>query len=155
MTLNEGLTTIGQDCFDKSHYLIGSITIPSTVTSLGGSAFTQLPNLQEITFAATDLSDYRGSLSNNTEPITGIQKVTFADGTKEIPAKTCNYLYQLKTVVFPDTVEVINANAFSNCKALESIELPENAALKEIQDNAFTNANIKSITIPKLSRALL
>ena len=148
VTLNEGLTTIGQDCFDKSHYLSGSITIPSTVTSLGGSAFTQLPNLKEITFAATDLSDYRGSLSNNTEPITGIQKVTFADGTKEIPAKTCNYLYQLKTVVFPDTVEVINANAFSQCKALESIELPENAALKEIQNNAFTNANIKSITIP-------
>ena len=147
VTLNEGITIIGQDCFDKSHNLSGSIVIPSTVQSMGAAAFTQLPNLKEMTFAANDLSGY-GYISNSTLPITGIQKVTFAEGTKELPNNLCQQLEQLKTVIVPESLEKLNKGVFGGCKSLEYISLTKNTALTEIGDSVFSSSSLKSIIIP-------
>lgn len=53
----------------------------------------------------------------------------------------------LKSVIVPDSIEVIGDRAFSNCSQLTNISLPE--GLKEIKQFAFSyDVNLKSINLP-------
>lgn len=52
----------------------------------------------------------------------------------------------IKSVVLPNTLEMIGYDAFLNCTSLESITLSENT--KMIGKQAFANTNITSILIP-------
>lgn len=60
------------------------------------------------------------------------------------PFENC---YYLKTIVIPDTVQVIGSGAFEGCEALENIDLPK--SIKSIGGYAFKRCvSLKSITIP-------
>ncbi|MDO5381875.1 MAG: leucine-rich repeat domain-containing protein [Eubacteriales bacterium] len=59
-----------------------------------------------------------------------------------IPEELFSNRDDIVSVVLPEGVEVVSANAFENCKRLEKIEFP--STLKRIENEAFLNCyNLK------------
>ena len=52
-------------------------------------------------------------------------------------------------VKIPSSIKKIAPYAFSDCKYLKFVDLPENSSLEIIGNNSFSNTEILSITIPK------
>ena len=148
VTIPEGVTYIGWDCFDKSYNLSGTMVIPASVKTLGTAAFSQLPTLTGIEFKATDLTNYHSLRSNTNPPSTGIQTVTFAEGTTAIPANLCASLDRLETVNVPESLTDIGVSAFSGCTSLNTFTLTEKTKLTKINAGAFSNTQLTEIIIP-------
>ena len=75
------------------------IILPSTITSIGASAFSDCDNLKKI---------------NIPEGVTTIENMTFYKCTS------------LEEIVFPDSLEKIGDSVFRGCTNLKSITIPEN-----------------------------
>lgn len=66
--------------------------------------------------------------------------------------KSCE---NLKNIIWPDSLEVVPAGFFWNCKSITSIQqlhLP--TTVNEIQENAFCGSGLKEITIPEHVRTI-
>ena len=101
--------------------LIKYIYIPSTVTTLETSLFSNCTNLSS---------------------------VTIPDGVTSIPQFCFSNCYNLTSVAIPDSVTSIGLSAFQNCYNLSSITIPE--SVTSIGSQAFQNCyNLSSITIPE------
>ncbi|MBQ8827647.1 MAG: leucine-rich repeat protein [Clostridia bacterium] len=97
-----------------------TITIPSTVKTIGDSAFYYATNLKEI---------------------------NIEDGIKEIGEKAFYGCTSLTSVKLPSTLEKVSNYMFYGCAALEEIELPD--SVKEIGDYAFYNClSLETINYP-------
>lgn len=57
-----------------------------------------------------------------------------------------SYNTTLKEIILPENASIIGAAAFSNCRALEKIELPY--TLTAIEAGSFSNTAIKNLTLP-------
>lgn len=78
--------------------------------------------------------------------ISGIKHYVIKAGTKIISEKAFRSLYDLESIVLPDSVEIIEKCAFLNCNSLESINLP--ASLKLMGEIPFNGCDkIKEISI--------
>ena len=70
-----------------------------------------------------------------------------AGGLKKIGFGAFSRCKQLKTVSLPDSIEKIEDSAFSNCKQLKTVSLPD--SIEEIGDEAFEDcSNLYRINIP-------
>lgn len=124
VTLNEGLETIGAKAFAHTSQLT-SINIPSTVTSIGDSAF-YYSAIGSITFAARNGKElvFGASLFDGCSSLT---KVELPEGLVSIPARTFYNNSALTSVTIPTTVRNDNAEraigqfAFYNCAKLSEV----------------------------------
>ena len=121
INLHEGLTTINQRAFQNCK--LSSVTIPSTITSIGGSAFVGNP-LTEVTWLPADCSIGTGESAPFYSTSSQITKFTFGDQVEVIPAYICKNMSLLDTVVLPASVRSLGQYAFMNCTSLKSINLP-------------------------------
>lgn len=119
VTLHEGLTNIGGFAFGNCKNL-ENIEIPSTVIQLGERAFEKNINLKAVTFH---------------EGLQNIRQFAFSG---------CS---TIKSIQLPNSVTSIEKYAFSTCTSLSDVTLPQN--LTEINNYTFYNCPIDSITIPK------
>ena len=103
------VSAIGSEAFKGVKTLRGDLEIPSTVKSIGASAF-----------AETNISHLKLG-----EGIFIIEEDTF---------NGCRYLQD--TLTIPKSVDVISERAFANCEKLSAVILPEN--LQVINDEAFS-----------------
>ena len=118
IVLQNGFTSIDDEAF-KDCTNLESITIPSTVRSIGYSAFDSCK----------------------------LTKVTIPDGVRKINIKTFFRCTALKSVTIPDSVTEIDQKAFEGCEALPSITLPPN--LTKILNQVFYKCySLKTVTIP-------
>ena len=119
--LPEGLITLGQRAF--YHCNLTSITVPSTVTSVGNGAFKENPTTSVIwkpvtcTVGSGDSAPFYSTSSK-------ITSFTFADGVQLVPAYICKNMSKLDTIVLPPSVNRLGQNAFTYCTSLKSINLP-------------------------------
>lgn len=116
ITLNNKLKHIGEACFMNNN--ISNINLPNTLIDL-------LP----YTF-------YHSSLQN----------ITIPEGITHIGNKCFENCNNLTKVIFPDSLLIIDNNAFKNC-IIKDMFLPEN--LKVIGDLSFSGNLIKYIYIPE------
>lgn len=144
--LPEGLLSIGQEAFASVGFggktetqatEYGSLTIPSTVTSIGYRAFLGCPYLQEIIFTSgvTEKVELGEAVFRECG---SLKKVTMSDAVKEIPGAAFWKCDALTEVVCSDKLVSIGNNAFSYCKALKTIQLP--VGLQSIGQEAFSYA---------------
>ncbi len=162
-----GVKTIGKGAFWRTN--ISGLYVPSTVTSIEGSAFEACTNLQWAEFDELD-----GVLSLGVEAFCGcsmLEEVNLPDGVITIPdscfkdsgltyvripntvtkIEECAFMRtRLNLVEIPDNVLQIGSEAFKNCELLEEVEFTENSKLTSIFNNAFENdINLFAFSIPK------
>ncbi len=94
----------------------GSYTVPSTVTTIGKTAFGGCTNLRSI---------------------------TIPDSVSHIEDGAFNGCTNLRSITIPDSVSHIGKKAFEGCESLKTIRLPSSVTSME---NAFENSGFTSVT---------
>ena len=136
------VTAIANNAF-KGCNAITEITVPATVTELGHSVFANTPNLQNVTLECPV-----DTLPRNTfDGATGLKAATLPETVKKIgyaAYRNCGLI----DYAVPASVEVIDANAFANCKSLLNLEL--SPSITVINGGLLQNSTaIASIHIPE------
>ena len=130
ITLSNGVTNIEGSVFEGCIGLT-SINLPSGITDIGGMVFDRCPNLLNINIIEdnSEYSSVDGVLYNK-------------DKTTLISCPV-----NKTSVTILDSVEIIESNAFKNCRNLTDITIPN--SVTKIEKYAFENcSNLISITIP-------
>ena len=121
VNLHEGITTIGLRAFYNCK--LDTIVIPSTVTSIGNSAFKNNPTKSIVwkpkscSIGTEDNAPFYSTSSQ-------VTSFVFGDSVQVIPAYLCKNMSQLETIVLPPSVNSLGQYAFMNCTNLKSINLP-------------------------------
>ena len=122
---------IEYDAFSDCRNLI-SVTIPNTVTSIGGSAFEGCSNLTSVTIPNSVISIQSSAFDG----CSSLTSVIIPSSVKRIEAFTFNGCSKLRDVIIPNSVTYIGPCAFRNC-GLRTIAIPN--SVKEIESSAFEN----------------
>ncbi len=155
------ITSIPDSMFSGRAQLT-TVTLPSTVTSIGSKAFYNCSKLSAINLSeCTNLEAIGGSAFYNCAGLTsidfskltklssvssaaflgcsGLQSVDLSKCTKltAIPSSMFSGCSQLTTVTLPSTVTGIGGSAFNSCTKLSKVNLSECAKLQTIDSNAF------------------
>ena len=130
------VTSIGEYAFGyaKTAFSSISVTIPNTITSIGGGAFQESLGLKAVYI--TDLEAWC--------------KICFG-GDESNPLQYAHHLYlngiEIKDLVIPNSVTSVNSCAFWGCSGLTSVTIPNN--ITTIGSLAFYGcSSLTSITIP-------
>ncbi len=151
--------------FEEYASMLTAVCVESGVTSLGDYAFTNLYNLESISFPA-DLEhlgkdSLKGTAWLNNQPdglvcvgsvaycfkggVAG--DVTIPEGVRVIGDKLFDGCTGLTSVTFPSTVHTIGVWAFRNCTSLTSLSIPQ--SVTTIKDSAFSGCTgLTSVTLP-------
>ena len=147
-----------------STILITSVIIGEGVTHIGDMAFAGLPELQHITIPASVSSiggnalvkldlDCCGDVSNLTSITVAAANANYSseDGVLFNKNKTTLILYprdkQQNAYTIPNSVTTIEKRAFYRCKNLTSVIIPN--SVTSIEDSTFFDCmNLTSVTIP-------
>ena len=118
-----------------------SITIPESVTSIGGDAFLNTPwynNLKDgIVILGKVLYKYKGEMPTSTS-------IDIEKGIVSISAQAFDGCRNLISIYIPETVTSIGSSAFHSCSSLASITIPN--SITSIGDNAFSEcSSLKSV----------
>lgn len=119
-----------------------SITIPASITSIGGSAFKGCTSLTSVKF--------EGNITrfNNGATFSGCTSLTTVDfgNTTTVCNSMFNGCTALTSITLPSGITTIENQAFLSCSNLTSITL--NEGLKSIGSRAFEGTALTSITVP-------
>lgn len=115
--LPQGLTSIGASAFSSSD-IEGEMTFPSTLQSIGNSAF------------------YRSKL----------KAAYMQDGITSIGSSAFSTCYYLENVSYPATAEEIPSYCFEECINLRTFKIPE--GIVKINSQAFENAEVFNPRFP-------
>ena len=132
-----------------------SYTIPSSVTSIGNSAFKDCSSLASITIPAsvTNISDYLFDVCSNLTSIVVPDSVT---SIGDFALRGCS---SLASITIPASVTSIGDSAFRGCSSLASITIP--ASVTNISNLAFytcsslANVYMEATTPPTLGGSLV
>ena len=142
VTFGEGITRIPSYLFYKSG--LETITIPETVTTIGGGALRRCTNLTEINLPDS-LTTIEGSYAFSENP--KLTEITLPQNLETIGERAFSNCTALKTMTIPGGVTTIGTNVFYSCTSLESVVL--SSGVREIPGNTFAECTkMKSITIP-------
>ena len=154
------LVRIGDAAFYYCKGLL-SVEIPSTVTSMGSSAFSGC-GLKSVILPPTKISYYGpafygcDSLVIATTPSVkdifsscrNLRTIIVPEGVTKIEGGAFYQLTSMTKIILPSTLTSIGTQAFYNCTALDSITIPE--GVTSIEDGAFWECNkMKSVRLPK------
>lgn len=144
VTLNEGLETIGNGAFNMCYNALVSITLPSTLKTLGYEVFQNCNKLKEITIP-NGVTSIGHSLFQD---CTSLERVQLPATMASIPSEMFYNCYALRSINIPSTVNSIGESAFRNCDALTSVTIPE--GVETLGNYAFFNCdNLLSVSIPE------
>jgi hypothetical protein len=132
---------IDSDCSYLANYAffgcgMQSITIPSSVITLGNGTFYNCENLKNVTINSTTILNFLDYLFYN---CSSLESVTFPSKLISIGRYTFSGCYKLKSIVLPEKVELIEEFAFSRCRNLESITIGK--VLTSVEVSAFQNCS--------------
>lgn len=147
LTLNEGLESIGGSAFNNCD-IIGTVTIPSTITSLV-AAFSGNAKITKIIYKAPEIEGVYGRPMFGT--LAGLKEIEIGNNVKTIPQYFAQNSKTLETVNLPQGLMSIGGNAFSGCvKLTGDIVIPQ--GVTEIGDAAFsgcTGITANNLTLPQ------
>lgn len=139
------VTHIGDQAFRET--ALTSVTIPTTVETMGEEVFSGCKALTTATFnAAIDIP------KKTFYQCTALNSVTLADGVTAIGESAFEGTYSdstLREIIVPDTVKTIGNKAFYYCKLLEVVRISDTSQLTSIGDSAFNYSNLLlTFTVP-------
>ena len=141
--IQEGITAVGSNSFNFYGSKITSVSFPSTLTSIGGSAFWDGTRITELVIPDNVTSIGGGAFYNcySVESVKLPSKlVSLGDSAFEI----CR---ALETVALPDTLTSIGKSAFKNCSGLKTVSIP--SSVTELKSDTFSGCtSLQSISLP-------
>ena len=143
------LSKIEKNMFENCEE-IKSITLPNTITEIGGSAFQNCAALKNIDLSNLALTSIGG------QAFYGCKSIETIDLSKSIdltnlggygPFYACT---NLKSIDLSNCskLNVIGASGFYGCENLESLDLSHCKDLKEINRDTFVNCKNLTVTLP-------
>ncbi len=149
ITIPSSVTSIANEVF-RGCINLTSVIIPSGVTSLGSSIFsgcTNLMNIQTNSISkATDGTDGIYIIDSNGEAVltAGVGIVSVSGASRSLNSVVGS---ALTTIMIPNNITSIGAQAFLGCSSLESATIPD--GVTSIGYEAFRGCtSLTSITIP-------
>ena len=146
VTIPDSVTSIGAFAFEGCTSFT-SITIPNSVTSIGASAFEGCTSFTSITIpnSVTSIGDF-AFLNCTSLTSFNVEENNFyyssQDGVLFDKAKTELIQYPIEneraTYEIPNRVKSIDTSAFSNCRNLTIVTIPD--SVKEIGDSVFCDS---------------
>ena len=142
------VTSIAGDAFQYSEY--SSVTLPSSVTSIGEYAFAECLHLTSI-----ELPDGLGFIASGAfSGCQNLSSITLPSSVTSIGEYAFAECLHLTSIELPDGLESIGQNAFNNCQSLSSITIP--ASVTFIGEYAFAYcSNLKTITVLSENPAII
>ena len=135
------VTAIEHNAFEGNNS-ITAVTIPSSVSTIGYSAFNSCKSLRRVMDASrvTEMQGFEYTDCTNLTSVTlsgALQKVGYRSfaGTA------------LTQLVLPASMKEIGSSAFEDCHQLNSVEF--NKGLQTIKDHAFKNSGLVSLELPE------
>ena len=119
------------DSLFEGHDEIESISIPDSVTSIGGSAFKECSHLKNITIP-DNVTSIEDSLF---EDCSSLESITIPDNVISIGERAFYRCSSLTSVTIPDQVTYVGWGGFVNCSKLNSITIGKD--VNYIDDYAF------------------
>ena len=140
VTIPSSVTTIGYSAFGRCSGLT-NITIPNGVTSIGGSAFERCSGLTSITIPNSVTSIGEGAFSG----CSGLTSITIPNTS--IGEGAFAFCSSLTSVEIPNSVTSISDGAFGGCTGLTSMTIPN--SVTSIGTDAFNGCSgLTNINIP-------
>ncbi|MDD5705173.1 MAG: leucine-rich repeat domain-containing protein [Kiritimatiellae bacterium] len=140
-TIPSSVTIIGDYAFFYCTSLT-SVTIPSSVTYIGG-AFYSCTSLTNVTIpsSVTTIGDYAFF------PCTALTSVSIPSNVTTIGDSAFNNCTSLSNVTIPSSVTTIGDNAFENCTSLSNVTIP--SSVTYLGNWAFAHCtSLTNVTIP-------
>ena len=113
------------------HGVNGAVTIPGSVTSIGGGAFSGSSGLTSVTIPGSVTRIGEGAF----QYCSGLTSVTIGNGVKSIGIEAFYYCSGLTSVMIPDSVKSIGYDAFYGCSNLKSVTIGK--GVTSIGEEAF------------------
>ena len=134
----------------RNLFNLKSVSLPSTISSIGKENFQSCWSLESITidganptYKSSDCNVIIESATNTI--IAGCKTSTIPDGVERI-GEGVFQSSEITSLTLPSTLKVIESYAFSNCYRITSVELP--ASITSIGDYAFAfMSNLSSVTV--------
>ena len=111
----------------------GEVTIPTTVTSIGESAFYNCGSLTSVSIVAS-VKNIGSSAFNNCN---GLKTVTLAEGVENIADYAFSNCYVLENITIPTTIKTVGSNVFLDCENLNGTT-SDNVIYLGTQANPYT-----------------
>ncbi len=142
MTTSDSSGLFGQSSSVMNYY-VKDVRFGSNVASIGGYAFCCCRSLISITIPSSVTS-----ISGSAFDYCSLSSITIPEGIAFIFNGTFMSCYSLTSVTIPEGVTFIGDGAFSGCYSLIGITIPRNVT--SIRGTAFVNCySLTSITIPE------
>lgn len=126
ITLPNTLNNIGEYAFRSSH--LSNITIPASVANIGNNPFISCSYLETISVNSgnTNYSNQSNTLYDkvNKQVITGLSNSTIPSDCITI-GNSAFYATNISNLAFPNTVKIIQADAFHACMSITSLPIFE------------------------------
>lgn len=124
-----------------------TVTIPETVTKIGGGAFLNCKNLTSVIFNASNCRLAHSVYNDNITPSfnnPAITSVKFGRQVTNIPSYIFWGCKGITDIIFEASIENIGQGAFFGCTSLRQVTIPE--SVKSIGGRAFANcSNLNTI----------
>ncbi|MBO5439658.1 MAG: leucine-rich repeat domain-containing protein [Clostridia bacterium] len=142
LTIPSSVTSIGINAFEMCNNL-SSITIPGNVTTIGDNAFSCCGNLRSVTISEGVVSMGNYAFFN----CTYLSSVTLPSSLNVIGAYAFQQCRSLSSITIPRGVATVRAGAFAYCESLSNVTIEE--GVRAIEAEAFNNYCLKSVKIPQ------
>ena len=146
VTIPSSVSSIGNTAF-QSCYSLRSVTIPSSVTKIGDQAFIYCYNLQSVSIpsSVTKIGVYAFLHCYS------LRSVTIPSSVTNIGGQALSYCYGLRSATIQYGVTNID-RTFDNCHSLQSVSIP--SSVTSI-DGAFQDCySLRSVTIPSSVKSI-
>ena len=147
ITIKDGVTAIASKAFYGEEW-ISSITIPSSVTSIGALALNNTQRLQNVVVGGENAvysSEGNALIEKSTKTLLASTLNTIVPGSVEVIGEEAYAYSNLASVTLPDSIKSIGKGAFKQSKIV-SVNIPD--SVEVIEEDTFLNAEfLASITI--------
>ena len=121
-------------------------TIPNSVTSIGGGAFSGCTGLTSVTIPNSVTSIGGGAFSG----CTGLTSVTIPNSVASIGASAFYGCTGLTSVIIPNSVTSIKYSAFSGCTGLTEVTIEDGTEDLEFGSYVFKNVSLENLYLGRL-----
>lgn len=164
IVLEEGVETIGELAFYNADQFASSISLPSTLKSIGTEAFkdtsirylylSDLDKWWDVELSSFESAPLNAALAYSTAYLNGevITEIVVPERITEIPGNLFAGWRPVEKIVFHDKVTKIGVYAFYVCSGITELDLPD--SITEIMSAAFASTNLKEVTVPPNVKSL-